>query len=649
MAVTDESAAGSTGVPEPGPMRGIPTHEPDPARPGALRPRRPADIEREWRETVYRGAGDTMPQLTARSIIMGAFLGGALSLTNLYVALKIGWTSGVAITACILSFSIWRTLRAGGLVKSDMGILENNCMQSTATAAGYSVGGTMASAIAAMLMITGQQMDFWTLLGWNVCLAVIGVAMAVPMKRQLINIEQLPFPSGTAAAETLRTLHRQGAAALGHARALGVAGLLGAAVAWLRDATFAFMPWNLPAALPFGSLAAGGLPLAQLSLRWDMGLVTVGAGALVGFRVGWSLLAGALLNYLVLAPWMAGLGVIAPADPARGLGFPDIARWSLWSGVPIMVVSSLVSLALGWRTAGRALSGLGLRRERRARREDPLAAIEVPSSWFWGLFLIGAVGVVIMQRVVWDIPVPMGILAVLLTFVLSVVACRATGETDTTPTGALGKVTQLTYGVLAPSNMTTNIMTASVTANASGCAADLLTDLKSGYLLGANARKQFIAQLMGILPGAICVGLGWALLVPDASALGTERFPAAMAVVWKGVAELLSHGLGALPPSARLGAAAGATLGLLLPLAERAFPRAKAFLPSPMGLGLAFVMPGYISLSMFAGALLAAGFARWKPRAAGEYTVPVASGLIAGESLMAVLISALMAFGIAQK
>jgi uncharacterized oligopeptide transporter (OPT) family protein len=649
MAVTDESAApAAAAVPAPGPLKGIPTHEPDPGRPGSLRPRRPADIEREWRETVYRGAGDTMPQLTARAILMGAVLGGVLSLTNLYVALKIGWTSGVAITACILSFSIWRTLRAAGLVRSELGILENNCMQSTATAAGYSVGGTMASAIAAMLMITGRQMDFWTLLGWNVCLAVIGVAMAVPMKRQLINIEQLPFPSGTAAAETLRSLHALGGAPH-RARALGFAGLFGAAVAWLRDATFAFMPWNLPAALPFGSLTAGGLPLAQLSLRWDMGLVTVGAGALVGFRVGWSLLAGALLNYLVLAPWMVQRGVITAADPARGLGFPDVARWSLWSGVPVMVVSSLVALLLGWRTAGRALSGLGFRRDRRARREDPLGAIEVPPSWFWGLFLIGAVGVVIMQRLVWDIPVVMGTIAVLLTFVLSVVACRATGETDTTPTGALGKVTQLTYGVLAPSNMTTNIMTASVTANASGCAADLLTDLKSGYLLGANARKQFIAQMMGILPGAIAVGLGWALLVPDASVLGTERFPAAMAVVWKGVAELLSHGIASLPPTARLGALVSAALGLLLPLLERAFPRAKAFIPSPMGLGLAFVMPGYISISMFVGALLAAGLERWRPRAAGEYVVPVASGLIAGESLMAVLVSALMALGLAPR
>ena len=315
MAVNDES-------PAPRPMTGISTHEPDPARPGQSRPRRPDEIEREWRETVYRGAGDTQPQLTARAILMGAFLGGILSLTNLYLALKIGWTSGVAITACILSFSIWRSLRAAGLVRSDFGILENNCMQSTATAAGYSVGGTMASAIAAMLMITGRQMDFWTLLGWNVCLAVIGVAMAVPMKRQMINIEQLPFPSGTAAAETLRSLHATGANGMRRARAMGLAGLLAAAVAWLRDATFAFMPWNLPAALPFGSLSVAGIPLAGLSLRWDMGLVTVGAGALIGFRVGWSLLLGALLNYLVLAPWMARLGVITAADPARGIGFP---------------------------------------------------------------------------------------------------------------------------------------------------------------------------------------------------------------------------------------------------------------------------------------------------------------------------------------
>jgi putative OPT family oligopeptide transporter len=643
MAVSDEAA--TQDEPAPGPRAGSAADATDPARPQA-RHRSPAAIEREWYETVYRGAGDTLPQLTVRAVVMGALLGGVMALTNLYVALKLGWTSGVAITACILSYALWRGLRVAlpGLVRSDFSILENNCMQSTANAAGFSVGGTMASAIAAMLMITGRQMGFWTLFGWNVFLAVIGVAMAVPMKRQMINVEQLAFPSGTAAAATLRSLHRHGAGALRKAHALGIAGLLGAAVAWMRDATFAFMPWNLPAALPFGRLSVAGVPLAPLGVRWDMGLITLGAGALIGFRVGWSLLLGALVNYAVLAPWMARAGVITAADPARGLGFADVTRWSLWTGMPIMVVSSLVTLGGGWRTMARAFSGLVPRR--RAAGDDPLAAIEVPTSWFLGLFLFGLVGVVAMQRAIWHIPVALGVVAVLLTFVLSAVACRATGETDTTPTGALGKVTQLTYGMLAPQDMTANLMTASVTANASGCAADLLTDLKSGYLLGANARQQFLAQLAGIVPGALVVGLGWALLVPNASVLGGERLPASMAVVWKGVAELLSHGLGTLHPSAQMGAAAGAALGLALPLLERAFPRARAWIPSPMGLGLAFVMPGYISISLFAGALLASVFERVWRRAADEYTIPIASGLIAGESLMAVLISALAALGV---
>ena len=99
----------------------------------------------------------------------------------------------------------------------------------------------------------------------------------------------------------------------------------------------------------------------------------------------------------------------------------------------------------------------------------------------------------------------------------------------------------------------------------------------------------------------------------------------------------------------RAGALVGALVGLALPLIERALPEAKRFLPSPIGLGLALVMPGWISLSMFTGALVALVVEKARPTLAGEYVVPVASGVIAGESLMAVLISALMAFGVAQR
>ncbi|PMY18170.1 peptide transporter, partial [Pseudomonas sp. FW305-3-2-15-A-R2A1] len=83
------------------------------------------------------------------------------------------------------------------------------------------------------------------------------------------------------------------------------------------------------------------------------------------------------------------------------------------------------------------------------------------------------------------------------------VACRATGETDVTPTGAMGKIMQLTYGVLMPQAVTANLMTAAITSGSASASADLLNDLKSGYLLGANPRRQFIAQFSGIITGTL--------------------------------------------------------------------------------------------------------------------------------------------------
>src|SRR5256885_9115475 len=101
---------------------------------------------------------------------------------------------------------------------------------------------------------------------------------------------------------------------------------------------------------------------------------------------------------------------------------------------------------------------------------------------------------VIVQFLAFRISIPLGLIAVAMSFVVSWVCCRATGETDTTPIGPMGKVTQLLYAILpgAKGLATINLVAAGVTSAAGGAAADLLTDLKSGYLLGANPRKQFL-------------------------------------------------------------------------------------------------------------------------------------------------------------
>jgi OPT family oligopeptide transporter len=235
----------------------------------------------------------------------------------------------------------------------------------------------------------------------------------------------------------------------------------------------------------------------------------------------------------------------------------------------------------------------------------------------------------------------MAVIALALTFLLVVVAARSTGETDITPTGPLSKITQLTFGAIAPGNIPTNLMTANITAGSCSHAGDLLTDLKSGYLLGAKPRQQFIAQFFGVAVGGLVVVPVFFLLVPDASVLGGEQWPAPAAQVWRGVAELLAKGVGALQPSARMGLLIGAVSGIVLAVLEVLFPKHKKFIPSPTGLGLAFTINGFNSISMFIGALLAVALAKAKPKVAQDYVVPVSSGIIAGESLMGVTIALL--------
>jgi OPT family oligopeptide transporter len=364
----------------------------------------------------------------------------------------------------------------------------------------------------------------------------------------------------------------------------------------------------------------------------------------MGFRQAWSMLLGAVINYVILAPIMMDAGIIATSG---GSALRRISSWSLWIGVPMMVTSGLLLFFLQWKTVLRAFSTLtAFLKKRVGAAEDPMERIEVPGSWFLaGMVALGAAAV-FLGHAIFGIVWWMGVLAVLLTFFLVVVAGRATGETDITPTGPLSKITQLTFGAIKPGDVTTNLMTANITAGACSHAGDLLTDLKSGYILGAKPRQQFIAQFFGVLAGGLVVVPVFFLLVPDASVLGTERWPAPAAQVWRGVAELLSKGVGSLHPTARIGLLIGALVGILLPLLEMWFPKYRKYIPAPTGLGIAFTINGYNAVMMFIGALAALMLARAKPAVHEEYTVPVSSGIIAGESLMGVLIAMLTVAGI---
>jgi len=172
----------------------------------------------------------------------------------------------------------------------------------------------------------------------------------------------------------------------------------------------------------------------------------------------------------------------------------------------MMVTSGLLLFALNWKSMARAFGTVtDVFKKHEHRRDDPMEKIEVPGTWFvTGFAAIGALTVV-LGHYIFHITWWMGIIAVLATFFLVIVAARATGETDTTPVGPISKITQLTFGAIKPGDVTVNLMTANITAGAVSHAGDLLTDLKSGYILGANPRQQFLAQFFGVIAGAFVV------------------------------------------------------------------------------------------------------------------------------------------------
>jgi uncharacterized oligopeptide transporter (OPT) family protein len=594
--------------------------------------------DRWWLANVYRG---DMPQLTLRSALTGVVLGMVLSLTNLYVGIRTGWSLGVGITSVILAFATFKLISRIGLGR-DLTILENNAMQSIATSAGYMTSPLVAS-LPAYMLVTGQPIPPWQVLPWIICLGILGALFAFPLKKRFINDEQLPFPEGYAAGVVMSDLHEAtGEQGLYKARVLGFGAGLSALIQLLRSekvmhvlrAPFLTIPEYWDALVyRFFTPTIAGFPLQSLNIRLDSSLVMFGTGGLMGVKAGASLLFGGLLNYFVLAPWMMSQGFIA------GAGFRNITKWSLWWGVAMMTTASLFSFF----SKPELILGAFRGRPGRGKTTDVLEHIELPLRVSaWGIPLVGAL-VVLMGHFFFGVSWWLGVIAIPLVFVFSIIAVNSTGLTSTTPGGAMGKLTQLTYGALAPGNMTTNLATAGITSDVVLSASNLLMDIKPGYMLGAKPRQQAVGHVIGIFAGAaIVVPVFYLMFNGNVSLFTSDLMPMPGAQVWKAVAELLAKGFSSIHPTARWAMLLGGLLGVAM---EWANLKLKGRFPlSGVGVGLATVVQFPDVLSMSTGALFFWLMGRRLKPGGGAHKVLVenretlCAGIIAGGALIGIIL-----------
>ena len=277
--------------------------------------------------------------------------------------------------------------------------------------------------------------------------------------------------------------------------------------------------------------------------------------------------------------------------------------------------------------------------------------LEVLPTWVWasGLAATSAVAVAALMPLA-SVTFGEALLAVVFSLPISVIAVRCLGETDLNPVSGLGKLTQVAFGALYPTNLVGNIIAGAVAEAGAQQAGDLMQDLKTGWLLRVPLPAQFAGQVIGSLVSVFAATAAFHLFdaaygVPSAS------LPAPTAAIWVSMAELMA-GAGALPahvaPFMAVGAVVSFAVALVTSLAEGAGADAGAdsplraaarrvapYLPSPTAFSIGIYVTANWTLPRLAGALLAAALVR--RGASQETTIMIATGFVLGEGVLALL------------
>jgi putative OPT family oligopeptide transporter len=566
-------------------------------------------------------------ELTVRAVAFGCVMGVVLSVGNIYMGLKTGFIDGGGITAALMAFAFFAVIKR--LSPTPFGARENNIAQTTASSAavmGFAIG--LPSAFPA-LDLMGHTFPGWALAGWGIALGVIGIFVASTLRQKLVVTERLPFPTGAATAEVILTIGAARETAMRRALLLIGTAALAMVFAWFRDGR----PSVIPQATMFGGVVMG-VALSQLTVGITWSPLMVSTGMLMGTRASVSMFIGGLVGWVGLGPWLIHAHLVP------GATFSNLNGWLIWPGVGMLLAGSLVPLALDWRGLVRSfgdLAGYVSRAPNGApTTERPTTVAGAKTLLATAIVLLFVLGVGVFH-----VGMIVSVVGLVFAVVLANACGRTAGETDYAPTGAFGTLSQLALG---GSGIVGSVLGGSIVSGVAAQASQTLWAFKAGDRLGSSPRAQLTAQLIGVVVGSVVAVPTYFVLV-SAYGIATEAMPAPSALSWRATAEAVQHGLSAMPRYSPLAGALGFGVGLIFALLARS--RLARFVPSPAAMGVSMIMPFSLSAAALIGGLVILVAKRRSPSGSAEANLmAIAAGSIAGESIMGVIIAALIATGI---
>ena len=550
-----------------------------------------------------------------------------------YLGLFAGMTVSASIPAAVLSMGILALFK-----KSN--ILENNLVQTAASAGESLAAGVIFTIPALILMGYWQSFDYLEVAKISAIGGIIGVMFTVPLRRAFILVAKLQYPEGIATAEVLKAGEKARAIS-DNKSSSGLKMILMSSLAGglMKLSELGFSMWNvvLEKAINFGNVIFG--------LGTNLSPALLSVGFIVGRNIGILVVCGGLISWGIAIPIYSGLYGFE--------GDPLNAAYSIWNskirylGVGAMVVGGIWSLIklfnpliIGIKDSLQAIKGLNT--------STPKEEQDIPINFVGIVLLIMLIPVFLLYL---NIIQSTGI-AILLTFILiifgflfSAVAAYMAGVVGSSnnPISGVTIATILFSSLLlffllgADSNSGSAgaIMIGAIVCCAAAIGGDNLQDLKTGYIVGATPWKQQIMQIIGVLSASDVLGVVLDIL-HTAYTIGSPSLSAPQATLMKSVADGVFKGN--LPWDFVYFGAAIAVIIILLDIRQE--KRGSEFRIPVLAVAVGIYLPIELTVPIFIGGMINHLAKNTGTSTSSEENgLLLASGLITGETLMAIFIA----------
>ena len=551
-------------------------------------------------------------EFTFRSVVVGSIVAVITGLAYPYIVLKLGFGPNISVVAAFLGFiALVLILRARGTNAP-----ENNIVQTMGTSSGQTA--FMCVLLAAFDMLNDRgvfnppiHLNTMQIFFWLCSASLLGVLLAVPMRKHYIDEENLPYPDGLAAGETIKVLHEtKDKGARGATTALGVGGLASAVLMLMVSAPLRLFPDTFYLTSAMQSMRVG----------FSASLLSFGSGLLVGWRICLAMAIGMLTSWFILPPYLFSRGLIPTQN------FAETLKWVMWPATGLMVAGGLTSLFLKWHLIVKTFKTL---------RGATVSDKDFPIRWVVIGSIILTTVLCVTQRLSLGVPLWVTLLSIILSLPLMLVGLRVLGETNWGPISAMSNMMQAIFAVISPGNVPVNMSSSGLTGTIAVQSEALMQDYRAGAIVGSNNRKLTYAQLIAAPIGAAATAIIYPILRAKFG-VGGDGLSSPISVKWAGFAELLTKGLDALPPGCLYGLLFGVIAGIVLTLLAEKFGQN---IPSPSAIGIGMLIPSDVLMPFMVGGLAQFIWSKVSPEQEKENRIPLASGFIAGEALIAVALS----------